>query len=114
MVCITSVCLAAALQFAVVSAVGIIYECAVFCYFGSMADNISSIISGEATSGVVEWVLLGLRCERTLAGPLRLLSRRSEARRPASATHHRRRPRPSIVRAASSCASLAQCWSATA
>lgn len=34
-------------QFAVVSAIGIVYECAVFVYFGSMADSIHAVVSGE-------------------------------------------------------------------
>lgn len=49
------------LQFTMVSSVGIIFECAVFCYFGSMAENITSIISGDAgPAAAIEWVLLGL------------------------------------------------------
>lgn len=48
--------------FTVVSAIGIIFECAVFCYFGSMAENVSSIISGQAgPAAAFEWVMLGIR-----------------------------------------------------
>ncbi|KAL4858718.1 TVP38/TMEM64 family membrane protein [Chlorella vulgaris] len=48
-------------QFTLVSAVGIVYECAIFAYFGSMADNIHSIIAGEGgPPPVFEWVMLGI------------------------------------------------------
>ena len=56
-------------QFAVVSAIGIVYECAVFSYLGSMAENISSIVSGEAgPPPVIEWVLLGLSVVMCVVG----------------------------------------------
>jgi uncharacterized membrane protein YdjX (TVP38/TMEM64 family) len=47
-------------QFTLVSAVGIIFECAIFCYLGTMAGDITHIVSGEARSGPWEWVLLGV------------------------------------------------------
>lgn len=31
-----------------------------FCYVGSMAENITSIAAGEGVSGPVEWILLGV------------------------------------------------------
>ena len=47
--------------FAIVSAIGIVFECAVFVYVGTTADNIASIISGEAgPPRVLQWVMLGL------------------------------------------------------
>lgn len=51
---------APALQFTIVSAVGIIWECAVFCYLGSMAENVTAIASDAGASGVWEWILLGV------------------------------------------------------
>jgi uncharacterized membrane protein YdjX (TVP38/TMEM64 family) len=48
-------------QFTIVSAVGIIFECAVFTYFGTIAEDITSIVSGDAgPPKVFKWVLLGL------------------------------------------------------
>ncbi|KAL6769331.1 hypothetical protein ACKKBG_A30590 [Auxenochlorella protothecoides x Auxenochlorella symbiontica] len=47
-------------QFTLVSAVGIIFECGIFCYIGSVASSITSIVSGDAKGSAVEWVLLGL------------------------------------------------------
>lgn len=48
-------------QFFLVSAVGILFECAVFTYFGSIAENITSIVSGDAGSPkAYKWVLFGI------------------------------------------------------
>jgi uncharacterized membrane protein YdjX (TVP38/TMEM64 family) len=48
-------------SFTIVSAIGIIFECAVFCYLGTMADSITSIASGETgPPKAIQWVLLGL------------------------------------------------------
>lgn len=48
-------------QFTIVSAVGIIFECAVFTYFGTIAEDITSIVSGDAgPPKAFKWVLLGL------------------------------------------------------
>jgi uncharacterized membrane protein YdjX (TVP38/TMEM64 family) len=58
-------------QFSLVSAVGIVYECAVFAYFGSMADNIHSIISGQGgPPPVFEWVMLGISALMCVVGAL--------------------------------------------
>ncbi|KAI7841423.1 hypothetical protein COHA_004818 [Chlorella ohadii] len=58
-------------QFTVVSAVGIIYECAVFAYFGSMADNIHAIVKGEGgPPPVFEWVMLGVSALMCVVGAL--------------------------------------------
>lgn len=56
------------LAFAIVSAVGIVFECAIFCYFGSMADGIGSIVSGSARPAAIEWVLLGISVVMCVAG----------------------------------------------
>lgn len=56
-------------QFTIVSAVGIVYECAVFAYFGSMADSIHSIISGEGGRPPwFEWVMLGVSAVMCVVG----------------------------------------------
>lgn len=40
---------------------GIIPECTIVCYFGSLSENISQIASGKAgPSGVVTYVLVGV------------------------------------------------------
>lgn len=58
-------------QFTVVSAVGIIYECAVFAYFGSMADNIHAIVKGEGgPPPVFEWVMLGVSALMCVVGAI--------------------------------------------
>ncbi|KAL4428039.1 hypothetical protein ABPG75_002128 [Micractinium tetrahymenae] len=58
-------------QFTIVSAVGIVYECAVFAYFGSMADNIHSIIAGKAGAPpIFEWVMLGISAVMCVVGAL--------------------------------------------
>lgn len=57
------------LQFAIVSSVGIIPELAVFVYFGTLADNIGSIISGDTGPGKAwKWVLLGFSLVFVVAG----------------------------------------------
>lgn len=49
------------LTFSVVSLFGIIPECTIVCYFGSLSENISQIASGKAgPSGVVTYVLVGV------------------------------------------------------
>lgn len=55
-------------QFTVVSAIGIVWECAVFCYFGSMAENVTSIAAGEGMSGPLEWVMLGVSLVMCVVG----------------------------------------------
>ena len=57
-----------ALQFTIVSAIGIVWECAVFCYFGSMAENVTSIASGGGMSGPFEWVMLGVSVVMCIVG----------------------------------------------
>lgn len=48
-------------QFTAVSAIGIIFECAVFCYVGSMASSITGAISGDSAEyGKMSWILLGV------------------------------------------------------
>lgn len=48
-------------QFTLVSALGIVFECSIFCYLGSMATSITSIVSGHSTgAATVHWLLLGL------------------------------------------------------
>lgn len=47
--------------FTVVSAFGIIPECSIVCYFGSLSENISQIASGKAgPSGKVTYILVGI------------------------------------------------------
>ena len=42
---------------------GIIPEAAILCYFGSLSENITQIVSGDAgPSGPVTYVLLGVTC----------------------------------------------------
>lgn len=49
------------LTFTVVSAFGIIPECSIVCYFGSLSENISQIASGKAgPSGKVTYILVGI------------------------------------------------------
>lgn len=58
-------------SFAFVSAIGIVFECAVFCYIGTMADNITSIVSGQAEkTKAIQWVLLGLSIVMCIIGAL--------------------------------------------
>jgi uncharacterized membrane protein YdjX (TVP38/TMEM64 family) len=58
-------------SFTIVSAIGIIFECAVFCYLGTMADSITSIASGEAgPPKAIQWVLLGLSISMCILGAL--------------------------------------------
>lgn len=40
---------------------GIVPECSIVCYFGSLSDNIAQIANGKAgPSGVVTYVLVGV------------------------------------------------------
>jgi len=56
-------------SFTIVSAIGIIFECAVFCYLGTMADSITSIASGESgPPKAIQWVLLGLSISMGVLG----------------------------------------------
>jgi uncharacterized membrane protein YdjX (TVP38/TMEM64 family) len=49
------------LSFTIASAIGIIFECGIFCYIGTIADSITSIVSGQAGKPkAIQWVLLGL------------------------------------------------------
>lgn len=49
------------LAFTIVSAIGIVFECGIFCYIGTIADSITSIVSGHAGKPqAIQWVLLGL------------------------------------------------------
>lgn len=49
------------LSFTIVSAIGIIFECGIFCYIGTIADSITSIVSGQTGKPkAIQWVLLGL------------------------------------------------------
>ena len=51
------------------SAIGILYECAVFCYFGSAAKDITSIVSGDAgPAAVVKWIMLGVSVAMCVLG----------------------------------------------
>jgi len=57
--------------FAIVSAVGILFECAIFTYIGTMAENITSIVSGDAgPAKVIQWVLLGLSLTMGVVGAI--------------------------------------------
>lgn len=48
-------------QFAVVSFFGIIPECALFCYMGSLTENVSAIVAGDARPhGKVTYILAGI------------------------------------------------------
>jgi len=48
-------------SFSIVSAIGIVFECGIFCYIGTIADSITSIVSGQTGKPkAVQWVLLGL------------------------------------------------------
>ena len=56
-------------QFTIVSAIGIVFECAVFCYLGTMAENISSIASGEAGNmKALQWVFFGVSLAMCVLG----------------------------------------------
>ena len=56
-------------SFAFVSAIGIVFEGAVFCYIGTMADNITSIVSGQAEkTKAIQCVLLGLSIVMCIIG----------------------------------------------
>lgn len=47
--------------FTIVSSIGIIFECSIFVYLGTMADSITSIVAGESgTPKAYRWVLMGL------------------------------------------------------
>lgn len=49
------------LAFALVSSIGIIFECCIFVYLGTIADGITSIVEGHAGKPkAIQWVLLGL------------------------------------------------------
>ena len=56
-------------SFAIVSAVGIVFECGIFCYIGTIADSITSIVSGDAEkTKVIQWVLLALSLVMCIVG----------------------------------------------
>ncbi|KAG7672571.1 putative membrane protein [Nannochloris sp. 'desiccata'] len=58
-------------SFTIVSAIGIVFECAVFCYLGTMAESITSIASGETgPPKAIQWVLLGLSISMCVLGAL--------------------------------------------
>lgn len=57
-------------QFSLVSAVGIVFECSIFCYIGSVASSITSIVSGDAKGSVVEWLFLGLSLVMCVLGAI--------------------------------------------
>lgn len=50
------------LAFALVSSVGILFECGIFVYLGTIADGITSIVEGGkgGKPKAIQWVLLGL------------------------------------------------------
>lgn len=49
------------LAFSMVSSIGIIFECCIFVYLGTIADGITSIVEGHAGKPkAIQWVLLGL------------------------------------------------------
>ncbi len=49
------------LAFSVVSSIGIIFECCIFVYLGTIADGITSIVEGHAGKPkAIQWVLMGL------------------------------------------------------
>ena len=57
--------------FALVSAIGIVFECAIFVYLGTMADSITSIVAGETKkTEAVQWVLLGLSITMGVLGAI--------------------------------------------
>jgi uncharacterized membrane protein YdjX (TVP38/TMEM64 family) len=56
-------------SFALVSSIGVVFECAVFTYIGTMAESITSIASGEAgPPKAIQWVLLGLSLAMCILG----------------------------------------------
>lgn len=57
-------------SFTMVSAVGIVFECGLFCYIGTIADSITSIVSGDAekSTKAFQWVLLGLSLAMAVLG----------------------------------------------
>jgi uncharacterized membrane protein YdjX (TVP38/TMEM64 family) len=58
-------------SFTIVSAIGIVFECAVFVYLGTMAESITSIASGDAgPPKAIQWVLLGLSISMCILGAL--------------------------------------------
>ena len=55
--------------FTIVSAIGIVFECAVFVYLGTMAESITSIASGDAgPPKAIQWVLLGVSITMCILG----------------------------------------------
>jgi uncharacterized membrane protein YdjX (TVP38/TMEM64 family) len=49
------------LAFSVVSSIGIMFECCIFVYLGTIADGITSIVEGHAGKPkAIQWVLMGL------------------------------------------------------
>lgn len=59
------------LSFSIVSAIGIIFECGIFCYIGTIADSITSIVSGQAGKPkAIQWVLLGLSVMMGIIGAI--------------------------------------------
>ena len=49
------------LAFSLVSSIGIIFECCIFVYLGTIADGITSIVEGHSGKPkAIQWVLLGL------------------------------------------------------
>jgi uncharacterized membrane protein YdjX (TVP38/TMEM64 family) len=57
------------LPFAFVSAIGIVFECSIFTYLGTMADSITSIVAGESGAPkAYRWVLLGLSLAGCIIG----------------------------------------------
>lgn len=58
-------------QFTIVSAIGIVFECAVFVYLGTMAESITSIASGDAgPPKAIQWVLLGVSLTMCVIGAI--------------------------------------------
>ncbi len=56
-------------SFTIVSSIGIVFECAVFVYLGTMAESITSIASGDAgPPKAIQWVLLGLSIAMCIIG----------------------------------------------
>lgn len=48
-------------QFTLVSSVGILFECALFSYIGSLAGSVTAIVSGESgIPSALSWTLVGL------------------------------------------------------
>lgn len=59
------------LSFTIASAIGIIFECGIFCYIGTIADSITSIVSGQAGKPkAIQWVLLGLSILMGIVGAI--------------------------------------------